>query len=181
MDFFGLNYYKDGVRFKGFQNLVMPNTPRNDLGWEIYPKGLYRLCKLCYERYRVPVWITENGTCDEEDRFRSRYIYDHLLEISKLCSDGIPVERYYHWSLMDNFEWAEGDRPDSASSMWIMIPKENHPSKRPLLWNMQEPGGHGRNDSDLPLRHNLQPVSVRIFNKINAHSGVFIADTAHLE
>ena len=110
MDFFGLNYYtRDGVRFKGFQNLVMPNTPRNDLGWEIYPEGLYRLCKLCYERYRVPVWITENGTCDEEDRFRSRYIYDHLLEISKLCSDGIPVERYYHWSLMDNFEWAEGE------------------------------------------------------------------------
>lgn len=110
LDFFGLNYYtRDGVRFKGFQNLVMPDTPRNHLDWEIYPEGLSRLCRRIYNQYRVPIWITENGTCDNEDHFRARYLYDHLQVISKLCSEGLPIERYYHWSLMDNFEWAEGE------------------------------------------------------------------------
>ncbi|HHU49168.1 MAG: glycoside hydrolase family 1 protein [Caldicoprobacterales bacterium] len=110
LDFFGLNYYtRDAVRFRGFQNLVMPNTPVNDLGWEIYPEGLSRLCTRIYEQYRVPIWITENGTCDENDNFRSRYIYEHLREVAKLCRNGIPIERYYHWTLMDNFEWAEGE------------------------------------------------------------------------
>ena len=110
LDFFGLNYYtRDGVRFQGFENKVLPNTPQNDLGWEIYPEGLSRLCKKIYQHYKVPIWITENGTCDNEDTFRSRYLYDHLREIAKLCNEGIPIERYYHWSLMDNFEWAEGE------------------------------------------------------------------------
>jgi beta-glucosidase len=110
LDFFGINYYtRDAVRFKGFLNDVMPDTPRNDLNWEIYPEGLSRLCRRYYKEFSVPIWVTENGTCDERDQFRSGYIYDHLLEISKLCKEGIPIERYYHWTLMDNFEWAEGE------------------------------------------------------------------------
>lgn len=109
-DFIGINYYtRDAIRFKGFRNEVMPGTPRNDLNWEIYPRGLYRICKKYYRLFTAPIWITENGTCDGEDRFRSRFIYDHLYEISKLCKEGIPVERYYHWTLMDNFEWVEGE------------------------------------------------------------------------
>ena len=109
-DFIGINYYtRSAVRFKGFQDDYMPGTPRNDLGWEIYPRGLYALCKKFYGMYKAPIWITENGTCDNTDSFRSEYIYQHLYEISKLCEEGIPVERYYHWTLMDNFEWLEGE------------------------------------------------------------------------
>lgn len=109
-DFIGINYYsRSAVRFKGFKNDVMPGTPRNDLDWEIYPEGLYMLCKDFYKKYRAPIWITENGTCDSKDAFRAKYIYDHLYEISRLCEEGIPVERYYHWTLMDNFEWVEGE------------------------------------------------------------------------
>lgn len=109
-DFIGINYYsRSAVRFKGFKNDVMPGTPRNDLDWEIYPEGLYTLCKEFYKKYRAPIWITENGTCDSKDNFRAKYIYDHLYEISRLCEEGIPVERYYHWTLMDNFEWVEGE------------------------------------------------------------------------
>ena len=51
-------------------------------------------------------WITENGTCDNEDRFRCRYLYDHLKAISKST---LPFERYYHWCFCDNFEWVEGN------------------------------------------------------------------------
>lgn len=115
-DFLGINYYsRDIVRFaigkpgNLFGEMSVPaDAPRNDLGWEIYPEGLYRLCKKYYDRYRVPIYITENGTCDARDAFRARYLYDHLLQVSRLIADGVDVQRYYHWSIMDNFEWAEG-------------------------------------------------------------------------
>lgn len=83
----------------------------NDLGWEVYPEGLYRVCKTCFEKYPFPIYITENGICDEEDKQRGKFIYDHLKVIKKLNDDGVPVERYYHWSLMDNFEWEFGLGP----------------------------------------------------------------------
>ena len=114
---------RSAVRFKGFRSDVMPGTPRNDLDWEIYPEGLYKLCREFYKKYRAPIWITENGTCDGKDSFRARYIYDHLYEVSRLCGEGIPVERYYHWTLMDNFEWLEGESPASDWCTWIMRPR----------------------------------------------------------
>lgn len=107
-DFIGINYYtRSAVRC--FSEKTMPGRPVNDLGWEIYPEGLYLLCRKFYKKYRAPVWITENGTCDEKDEFRARFIYDHLYQVYRLINDGIPVERYYHWTLMDNFEWIEGE------------------------------------------------------------------------
>ncbi|MBP3700299.1 MAG: family 1 glycosylhydrolase, partial [Lachnospiraceae bacterium] len=53
-----------------------------------------------------PIYITENGTCDNEDTFRCRYLYEH---IKALCDSDLPVERYYHWCFCDNFEWLEGE------------------------------------------------------------------------
>jgi beta-glucosidase len=54
----------------------------------------------------LPVWITENGTCDAKDAFRSSYIYEHLKRIAL----HLPfVDRYYHWTFIDNFEWSEGE------------------------------------------------------------------------
>jgi len=115
-DFLGLNYYtRDLIRF----DLKKPgdlfgdrvtgqNAEHNDLGWEIYPDGIRKVCEKYYKKYKTPIFITENGTCDRDDRFRPRYIYDHLLKIRGLIDSGIDVRRYYHWTLMDNFEWAEG-------------------------------------------------------------------------
>lgn len=114
-DFFGVNYYtRDRVRFVlnpgAFfgELLTTPDEPQNDLGWELYPEGLYRVCKRYYQRYRIPIFITENGTCDAHDMFRTRYIYDHLAQVHRLLDEEIVVSRYYHWTLMDNFEWLEG-------------------------------------------------------------------------
>lgn len=117
MDFFGLNYYSRDIIAHKLSNLGMlfaelktdPNLPKNDLGWDIYPEGLYRVCKDYYGKYKVPIYITENGICDTDDDRRPQYIYDHLEQVAKLREEGIPVERYYHWTLMDNFEWAEGE------------------------------------------------------------------------
>jgi beta-glucosidase len=109
-EFIGINYYsRSAMHFIGFKDDVVLGVQTNDLGWEIYPKGISYLCKRYYKKYKAPIWITENGVCDNKDNFRARFIYDHLAEISKICEQGIPVERYYHWSLLDNFEWIEGE------------------------------------------------------------------------
>lgn len=104
-DFIGINYYTRSA-VKRFSNVVLPNRPTNNLGWDIYPEGLTQLVKDQYKRYKAPIWITENGTCDKEDSFRADYIYTHLKQIA---DNELPVERYYHWTFMDNFEWLEGE------------------------------------------------------------------------
>lgn len=114
-DFLGVNYYsRDIVRFSanpaiGFgRRMNLEGAPVNDMGWELYPEGLYRLVRHYAERYDLPVYITENGVCDSRDAFRARYIYDHLYQVHRLIEDGIDVRRYYYWTLTDNFEWTEG-------------------------------------------------------------------------
>lgn len=117
-DFMGINYYtRDIIKFsfnpfRLFSKLTVKEGAQvNDLGWEIYPEGLYRVCKESFEKYPFPIYITENGTCDAKDRFRAKYIYDHLKVVKQLIDDGINIERYYHWSLIDNFEWDLGLTP----------------------------------------------------------------------
>lgn len=104
-DYIGINYYTRGA-VKHFRNYFLPNRQTNNLGWDIYPEGLRILCEQQYKKYGAPIWITENGTCDRDDSFRPRFIYDHLRQ---LAESGLPVERYYHWTFLDNFEWAEGE------------------------------------------------------------------------
>ena len=115
-DFFGLNYYtrdiisfsltKPGTLFIKIE--THPENPRNDLQWEIYPEGLFRLLKQTHERYSLPIRITENGIADAVDARRSQFLMDHLRQVLRALEADIPVEGYYHWSFMDNFEWAEG-------------------------------------------------------------------------
>lgn len=115
VDFVGINYYSRDI-IKGVFNLstllgerlLKDGADTNDLEWEIYPEGLSRICHEIYEAYQLPIYITENGTCDSKDDFRSKFIYDHLKALSQTVSEGVPIERYYHWTLCDNFEWVEG-------------------------------------------------------------------------
>ena len=104
-DFIGINYYSRST-IKGFADGVRRDCFKNDLGWEIYHEGLPMLSESLYEKYRAPVFVTENGTCDNTDSFRPRFIYDQLKLISE-CENHIT--RYYHWSFIDNFEWKEGE------------------------------------------------------------------------
>jgi len=114
-DFIGLNYYtRDMVRFTldrkaNFGKLsVKSGAPVNDLGWEIYPEGFYRLLKKFYFRFKKPVYVTENGTCDRNDDFRAQFICDHLQQLSRAAAEGVDIRAYCHWTLVDNFEWIEG-------------------------------------------------------------------------
>lgn len=103
-DYHAINYYSR-TAVSDFNDGVMDNVPVNDLGWEIYPQGIVINAKQLYLLARLPIYITENGTCDNTDSFRSRYIYEHL---KALCESGLPIQRYYHWCFTDNFEWLEG-------------------------------------------------------------------------
>lgn len=116
VDFLGINYYtRNIVEFvfsptNRFHRCVCDkNLDKSDLGWDIYPEGIYRICKKYYAKYQLPIYITENGLSDRCDDRRSSFIADHLAYLAKAIDEGIPIERYYHWSIMDNFEWLEGE------------------------------------------------------------------------
>lgn len=120
-DFIGINYYSRHLFQASYNpgNLfaipmvdpLCPESHKNDLGWEIYPEGLYKVCHRAWDKYKLPIYITENGIPDEKDEKREEYIVDHLAQIRRLLDEGVGVERYYHWSFLDNLEWNDGYGP----------------------------------------------------------------------
>lgn len=104
-DFHAVNYYTRST-VSGLADGVRAGAPVNDLGWEIYPAGIVQCAARMHALCPLPIYITENGVCDNQDAYRCRYIYEHL---KALLESGLPVERYYHWCFTDNFEWAEGE------------------------------------------------------------------------
>jgi len=84
----------------------------NVLGWETYPEGLY-LALRRLGRYGKPVIVCENGICapDDDDGQRVRYIAAHLEAVARARREGVDVAGYLYWTLIDNFEWAEGFEP----------------------------------------------------------------------
>ena len=106
-DFIGLNYYFSSSVFD-----ILPIKLGNisDLNWKITPQGIYKLLKGLKE-YNKPIYITENGLADAKDEKRKNFIINHLKWIHKAIEDGIDVRGYFHWSLIDNFEWSKGFGP----------------------------------------------------------------------
>jgi beta-glucosidase len=110
LDFIGLNYYfhhKIKFPFK----IKNENKAVSNIGWEIYPQGIYYVLKELYQRYQLPIYITENGLADAQDKLRKNFIKEHLYWIHKAIKEGVDVRGYFHWSLMDNFEWEKGFEP----------------------------------------------------------------------
>ena len=112
-DWFGLNYYRRNlVRFSpsapGLVELLQGPGPLSDTGVEMYPEGLLRLLRRVWARYELPIIVTENGVADARGVLRPAYLRGHAYAVARAVQEGIPVEGYFHWSLTDNFEWAEG-------------------------------------------------------------------------
>lgn len=122
-DFHALNYYTRST-ISGPTDGVARDCPVSDLGWEIYPQGIAETAQLLYDTLPRPIWVTENGVCDNFDRYRARYIAEHL---KALMDSDLPVERYYHWCFCDNWEWVEGN---SARFGLVYV---EHPSQRRLV------------------------------------------------
>ncbi|HEB13912.1 MAG TPA: glycoside hydrolase family 1 protein [candidate division WWE3 bacterium] len=102
-DFIGINYY----RAVG----ITQDLPKTDIGWSIYPHGLYENLVSLKEEFDLPIYITENGIADADDDQRADFIADHLAATLYAIRDGVDVRGYFYWSLLDNFEWAYGFGP----------------------------------------------------------------------
>lgn len=110
MDFFGFNYY--GAEWVGLGTVrIEPNEEYSEAGRAISPTGLYIMMKQIYDRYRLPLFITENGVSDDTDIIRPSYLLEHLSAVEKSISEDVPVLGYIHWTLTDNMEWADGYCP----------------------------------------------------------------------
>ncbi len=116
--FFGLNYYsRVHLRFGGVVGQAGKFFYRDgsargltDTGWEIHPEGFDRVLSQAAEA-GLPILVTENGIATENDAVRRSFLHEHALVLSHRRAAGIPVEGYFYWSLLDNFEWLEGFRP----------------------------------------------------------------------
>jgi len=110
MDYAGLDYYFHDriVWYPPFRKNL--NKKTTDLGWEIYPQGMYRAIKYL-SGFNKPIIIMENGLADSADSRRAEFIKEHLSYVHKAIAEGADVRGYFHWSLLDNFEWALGWSP----------------------------------------------------------------------
>ena len=121
LDFMGLNVYTPlNYGDWGETEQAPAGVPRNSLGWVIDERVMYWNVRFIYERYGLPVMITENGLAAHDtvsldgqvhDPKRTDFLLRYLKELKRAVGEGIPVLGYQHWSVMDNFEWAEGYDP----------------------------------------------------------------------
>jgi beta-glucosidase len=120
LDYFGTNIYS-GVHVRSAEDSDFEIVEKNDLpvtqmGWPVTPEALYWGPKFIHERYQLPIVVTENGMANDDvvengkvhDKQRIEYLYQYLGEYSRAIKDGVPALGYFLWSMMDNFEWAEG-------------------------------------------------------------------------
>lgn len=125
LDFLGVNYYTRGVvrsnvvsEAENAPRTVVPNPERTEMGWEVYPEGLYEILGRLHFDYRFPaLYVTENGAAYPDqigadgqvnDPLRVAFLKDHLAAAARAIAAGVPLRGYFAWSLMDNFEWAHG-------------------------------------------------------------------------
>jgi beta-glucosidase len=113
-DLLAIQYY--GVTGAGFDGSQVSMFPTSNAFWQqIHAEGLYELLvRLKNEYPATPIVITENGMPDEtsevtvDDPYRVTYLRDHFIQAARAIAEGVPLEAHYVWSLLDNFEWAEG-------------------------------------------------------------------------
>jgi len=124
-DFLGVNYYfpetithAPGDGPLKARVVPTPGAERTDLGWEVSPQGLCALLERLHRDFKPrEIYITENGASYEDqlapdgaiaDAARRHYLRRHVLAVHEARARGVPVNGYFAWTLMDNFEWAEG-------------------------------------------------------------------------
>jgi beta-glucosidase len=125
LDLLGVNYYartvvKHDPKFPVIAgSQVYPEGNEYSGMWEIYPEGIFEILTRIWKDYqpKCDIMVTENGIpvpdgLDFDGRVRDerriRYLRNHIAQVHRAMNDGVPVKGYFHWSLMDNFEWALG-------------------------------------------------------------------------
>jgi beta-glucosidase/6-phospho-beta-glucosidase/beta-galactosidase len=123
-DWIGVNYYT-AVLASAHSGIVLPSPvnaaitpdhlptdrPKTDFVWDIVPTGLVTVL-IEAKAYGLPMYVTENGLADASDANRPRFLAEHLYQLGvAIQTKGVDVRGYFHWSLYDNFEWANGFCP----------------------------------------------------------------------
>jgi beta-glucosidase len=116
IDFLGVNYYTRQV--VSASGVPRPPTRVTDMGWEVYPDGLSEILDWIWSEYGVTsLYVTENGAAYDDDPNRPthdpqrvEFLRDHLAAAARSLTKGVPLEGYFAWSLLDNFEWGHGHR-----------------------------------------------------------------------
>ncbi len=151
-DFFGLNYYNRHVarseRIAEKDNqprtvTVAPSAEHTDIGWEIYADGLFEMLMRVHLDYRpAKILVTENGASYADgpdgrkrvaDTKRIRFLRDHLLAARRALDAGVPLEGYFLWSLMDNYEWDHG-YTQRFGIAWVDYATQERILKDSALW-----------------------------------------------
>ena len=114
LDFIGLNYFaEDMVSFRIFTQALFQGSI--DISGELnddrsainHPEGLFRALEWC-RGFNLPIFITANGINDVQDNLRPEYLVSHLHQVWRAITFSFPIQGYFHWSLMDNFDWVSG-------------------------------------------------------------------------
>jgi beta-glucosidase len=122
LDFFGINFYEAQTVRAAADGSPEPvpypvGHPITGFDWNVTPGIMYWGSRFFYDRYKKPIVVTENGvSCRDwvsldgkvHDPGRIDFIRRHLIEFERAHADGVPIEAYFHWSFIDNFEWAQG-------------------------------------------------------------------------
>jgi beta-glucosidase len=113
LDYIGLNYYFYHTWHVSWRGVRRANLkrPHSDMGWRTYPKGIYYAVTELQERYRKPIYITENGIANARSEMQQDFIREHLYWLSKTMDEGVDIRGYYYWSLTDTYEWNDGFNP----------------------------------------------------------------------
>ncbi|MBO4373559.1 MAG: beta-glucosidase [Lachnospiraceae bacterium] len=148
LDFYGFNVYSARSAYgpddnlTGYDEYSYMGSPKNTLGWNITPKVLYYAPKFFYERYHKSIIVTENGMPNLDlvsldgkvhDPQRIDFVNRYLLQLEKAIDEGVDVIGYQYWSIMDNFEWAEGYDP-RFGLIYVDYRNENRIFKDSALW-----------------------------------------------
>jgi beta-glucosidase len=149
LDFLGVNYYfphrvaasAEDADFGLVQTPPLGETSFR--GWEVAPRAFYDLLTRITRDYgEVPIFITENGAAFADapgpdgavnDGQRVAYLHTHLSMVREAIAAGVPVRGYYAWSLLDNFEWAEG-YDERFGIVWVDFETQRRTPKRSALW-----------------------------------------------
>jgi beta-glucosidase len=149
IDFLGVNYYTrvrvraGDARFGWVHEAPDPALPVTEMGWEVYPPGLYDLLIGLTRDYRPPpLYVTENGVAiadhlaaDQtvDDPARIEFLRDHIAAAQRAIDDGVDLRGYFAWSLLDNFEWGFGYRP-RFGLVYVDYPTQRRIPKASAAW-----------------------------------------------
>lgn len=120
IDFIGVNVYQPSNPMINKEAYEKENHPKNCMDWYVDGRCLYWTIRQYWERYHIPVMVTENGMAAHDtvspdgkvhDPERVNFLHQFLPGVKRAVEEGIPVLGYQHWSVMDNFEWCEGYGP----------------------------------------------------------------------